>query len=186
MDENVSRAKNIPILNKHVTATKPLREWLKVQRYQYKLFMGMSIGSHIKVDDSFTEERIHLLEEIPNFIWQESWTVSLWEKCFEELLEYKETFGNCNVPVPYKIKPELGEFVRTHRILYGQKKKGINDLLSDEQMDRLEKVGFCWAVKEAVTEEHRNYNADRETEAREYLEYQIRRALQLKPFSMDF
>mmetsp|Transcript_34462 Transcript_34462/g.46146 ORF Transcript_34462/g.46146 Transcript_34462/m.46146 type:complete len:108 (+) Transcript_34462:1455-1778(+) len=71
------------------------------------------------------------------------------EKCFEELLEYKETFGNCNISVPYKIKPELGEFVRTHRILYGQKKKGINDLLSDEQMDRLEKVGFCWAVRGA-------------------------------------
>jgi len=31
-----------------------------------------------------------------------------------------------------KIKQELGEFVTTHRMLYGHKKKGINDLLSDE------------------------------------------------------
>jgi len=81
---------------------------------------------------------------------------------------------------------ELGEFVRTHRILYGQKKKGINDLLTDEQIDRLEKVGFCWEVKGAVKQEDRNCNADREKEARENLEYQIRRALQLKPFSMNF
>jgi len=108
------------------------------------------------------------------------------EKCFEELLEYKETFGNCNVPVPYKIRPELGEFVRTHRILYRHKKTGINDLLSDEHMDRLEKVGFCWAVKGAVKQENRNCNEDCEKATREYLEYQIRRALQLKPFSMNF
>mmetsp|Transcript_34462 Transcript_34462/g.46149 ORF Transcript_34462/g.46149 Transcript_34462/m.46149 type:complete len:88 (+) Transcript_34462:1276-1539(+) len=62
------------ILPKHVTTNKPLREWLKVQRYQYKLFMGMSRGSR---DDRFTEDHICLLEKIPNIIWQESWTVSL-------------------------------------------------------------------------------------------------------------
>jgi len=98
--------------------------------------------------------------KIPNFTWQESR-----KKCFEELLEYKETFGNCNVPIPYKIKPELGEFVRTHRVLYGQKKKRINELLSEEQVDRFEKVGFCWAVNGAVKQEDRNCHADCENEA---------------------
>mmetsp|Transcript_24358 Transcript_24358/g.35404 ORF Transcript_24358/g.35404 Transcript_24358/m.35404 type:complete len:311 (+) Transcript_24358:265-1197(+) len=157
------------IFPKHETATKPLCEWLKVQRYQYKLYMGMSRGSRMKADYRFTEERIRLLENIPNFLWQESYTVFLWEKCFDELLEYKETFGNCNVPVPYKIRPELGEFVRTHRVLYGQKRKGINDLLTDEQIDRLEKVGFCWEVKGAVKQEDRNCNSDGDDEARDYI-----------------
>mmetsp|Transcript_16218 Transcript_16218/g.23811 ORF Transcript_16218/g.23811 Transcript_16218/m.23811 type:complete len:85 (-) Transcript_16218:352-606(-) len=51
------------ILPKHETATKPRCEWLKVQRYQYKLYMGVSGGSRIKVDYRFTEERIHPLEK---------------------------------------------------------------------------------------------------------------------------
>jgi len=61
---------------------------------------------------------------------------------------------------------ELGEFVRTHRILYRQKKEEIIDLLSDEQIDRLEKVGFCWMAKGAVKHEDRNCNTDGESEAR--------------------
>jgi len=68
------------ILPKHETATKPRCEWLKVQRYQCKFYMGMSRVSRIKLDDCFTEECIHLLERIPNFIWQTLSTVSRWEK----------------------------------------------------------------------------------------------------------
>jgi len=56
------------ILPKHETATKPSCEWLKVQRYQYNVYMGMSRVSRKKVDDSFAEEEI--------------------------LVMYKETYGN--------------------------------------------------------------------------------------------
>ena len=56
------------ILPKHETATKPSCEWLKVQRYQYNVYMGMSRVSRIKLDDHFTEECIHLLEKITSFI----------------------------------------------------------------------------------------------------------------------
>jgi len=61
--------------------------------------------------------------------------VSLWKKRFEKVIEYKQIFGNCTVPVPYKITLEMGEFVRTYRILHEQKKKGNNDMLSDEEID---------------------------------------------------
>jgi len=59
--------------------------------------------------------------------------VSLWKKRFEKVIEYKQIFGNCTVPD--KITLELGEFVRTYRIVHEQKKKGNNDLLSDEEID---------------------------------------------------
>eukprot|EP00977_Amphora_coffeiformis_P000390 scaffold108_cov162-Amphora_coffeaeformis.AAC.1 len=60
---------------------------------------------------------------------------SPWSKTFQVLKEYKQQHGHCNVP--QKQKP-LGVWVKNQRYLYVQKK------LSQNQIDKLEKIGFHW------------------------------------------
>jgi len=77
-----------------------------------------------------------------------------WDTLFQQLIKYKGTFGDCNVPVPHKIKSELGEFVRTQRVWYKLRKEGMYAwwTLSDDQVDRLEEVGFSWLTAGGVEE----------------------------------
>eukprot|EP00957_Ditylum_brightwellii_P114591 8737710-Ditylum_brightwellii.AAC.1 len=145
--------------NKHTivpvtVTTKQLAQWLEQKRCEYKAYMDMSRGPNTEKKIPSIEEGIRLLEQIPSFIWQTPLATSLWETHFQQLIEYKETFGDCNVPVPYKMKPELGEFVRTQRVLYKLKKEGIRAwwTLSYEQVDRLEEIGFSWLVAGGVEE----------------------------------
>ena len=62
-----------------------------------------------------------------------------WWARFEELEEYKQEHGDCNVPHMYKANPHLGQWVSRQRKRYQQKK------LSTEQIEALEGIGFEWA-----------------------------------------
>ena len=62
-----------------------------------------------------------------------------WEKLFGELVEWKAKNGNCDVP---QRSGRLGSWVHYMRF-YVQSGK-----LSQEQIDRLNGVGFCWNVAE--------------------------------------
>eukprot|EP00957_Ditylum_brightwellii_P122700 9357643-Ditylum_brightwellii.AAC.1 len=134
--------------NKHTivpeTVTmKQLVYWVDEHRREYRAYMdttGCRIRKRKRVQ--LTEERIPLKR-------------SEWNIHFQLLMEYKETCGDCNVPVPYKIKPELGKFVRTQRVLYKLRKEGIHTwlMLSDEQVDHLDEIGFSWLETGGVQEE---------------------------------
>ena len=62
-----------------------------------------------------------------------------WEKLFGELVEWKEKNGNCDVP---QRSGRLGSWVHYMRFYIKQGK------LSQEQIDRLNQVGFTWNVTE--------------------------------------
>ena len=71
-----------------------------------------------------------------------------WEERFEELKEYKRLNGNCVVP---KNHGPLGSWVRAQRHL--RKEQGTMGVtfegggpLSQERVDRLDKLGFVWDV----------------------------------------
>mmetsp|Transcript_17780 Transcript_17780/g.32138 ORF Transcript_17780/g.32138 Transcript_17780/m.32138 type:complete len:327 (+) Transcript_17780:115-1095(+) len=72
-----------------------------------------------------------------------------WEERYEELKEYEEEHGHCVVPKNYG---PLGSWVRAQRHL--MKEKGTmgssflesGGLLSDERVDRLDRLGFVWDV----------------------------------------
>ncbi len=77
-------------------------------------------------------ERERLLEDI-GFIW--SYKEYRWQEKLDQLREYKNKHGHCNVPTK---EGELGSWVMTQRSRYN---KG---LLSPEQVDALNEIDFIW------------------------------------------
>jgi predicted helicase len=102
-----------------------LGKWCHTQRYAYK-------G---RVRSALNAERIVRLEAL-GFIWD---TLDrAWEKMFQNLVEYKKRFGDCNVPQRWSENPALGRWCFTQRVNY---RKGE---LSSTRAARLEEVGFVW------------------------------------------
>ncbi|MCH7864568.1 MAG: helicase associated domain-containing protein, partial [Proteobacteria bacterium] len=66
---------------------------------------------------------------------------------FGQLLAYKATHGNCNVPNRWPENPKLGVWVAT------QRKDHKRGRLSDDRIARLEEIGFVWDTLEAAWEE---------------------------------
>ena len=69
-------------------------------------------------------------------------TNATWEQMYRRLCSYKKKYGDCNVPCTRSNDEMavLGNWVQLLR----QKKKGVGGSLSQEQIDRLEKLGFVW------------------------------------------
>ena len=65
----------------------------------------------------------------------------------EELIEYKEKYGDCLVLRRYKSNLNLGTWVSTQRHQYQVKKKGKSNYLTDERIHKLEEFDFVWKVK---------------------------------------
>ena len=87
---------------------RPLAQWVKRQRYQYKL----------KCDgrrSTLTDERLKLLNDL-NFVW--STQRAIWEEKYNELVEYTNVHGHCNVPSNYEPNRPLAIWVRCQRRQY--------------------------------------------------------------------
>jgi hypothetical protein len=80
----------------------PLAEWVKRQRYQYKL---KKLGEH----NSMSDERVKMLETL-GFVWNSH--DLLWEERLNDLKQYKEMHGDCNVPSNYSPNPSLAIWVK--------------------------------------------------------------------------
>ena len=63
------------------------------------------------------------------------------------LIAYKQTHGDCNVPQGRIDNRELGRWCNTQRILYRQ------NSLAPNRIERLEQLGFVWALLEVAWEE---------------------------------
>eukprot|EP00956_Cyclotella_meneghiniana_P021083 scaffold37961_cov79-Cyclotella_meneghiniana.AAC.5 len=66
---------------------------------------------------------------------------TLWHRRYDELLEFKEANGHCNIPQRYASNVELGRWVKDQRTF---KKQGK---LSQERVGLLDKIGFTWKVR---------------------------------------
>ena len=103
----------------------PLGEWVSRQRQSYK--KGI-----------LAQERIDLLESI-DFTWEA--IDEAWMARFDELVDFKNDNGDCNVP---SSQGPLGRWVSEQRSNY---KKGK---LSQERIDFLESIGFEWILREPI------------------------------------
>jgi len=65
-----------------------------------------------------------------------------WDERFEELVKYKNEFGDCKVPVRYKENQQLATWVRTQRRNYKE------ETIKKEKKDKLDNIGFIWRVTE--------------------------------------
>ncbi|EJK70142.1 hypothetical protein THAOC_08524, partial [Thalassiosira oceanica] len=106
--------------------------------------LGRWVGNQRQayVANSLAQDRIDRLNKI-GFNWrlkQASLTVP-WGTRFDELVQYKETNGDCNVP---QSQGQLGIWVNTQREVYKKNK------LSPDRVDRLNSIGFRWTLREVA------------------------------------
>ena len=72
---------------------------------------------------------------------REEYLSDLWGKSYNELVEYKEKFGNCTIPVNYTVNPSLGAWAFAQRMAYKK------DKLSEERVEKLTEIGFALEKK---------------------------------------
>jgi hypothetical protein len=145
----------------------PLAQWVKRQRYQYKL----------KLEDkrsTMSDERTQVLEEV-GFVW-DSHSV-IWEERFQELLEYKQATGHCNVPSRFAENRQLAVWVKRQRRQYKFMMDGKKpSSMTGERRASLVAIGFEWDM----TNQRARHN-DRKEEDREQVASQAYAAVPVVP-----
>eukprot|EP00551_Chaetoceros_affinis_P006151 CAMPEP_0203672566 /NCGR_PEP_ID=MMETSP0090-20130426/8589_1 /ASSEMBLY_ACC=CAM_ASM_001088 /TAXON_ID=426623 /ORGANISM="Chaetoceros affinis, Strain CCMP159" /LENGTH=465 /DNA_ID=CAMNT_0050537901 /DNA_START=85 /DNA_END=1482 /DNA_ORIENTATION=+ len=123
----------------HTYPAKPhLARWVKRQRRQYKLRLEGNSNS------TMTEERINILNDI-GFVWDSHEVI--WNERFNQLVAYKEKFGNCRVPSYCKECPQLASWVKCQRRqykLFWEQGKGSS--MNLDRIKLLNSIGFIWEV----------------------------------------
>jgi hypothetical protein len=121
---------NVPVVYK---PNPQLGDWVQNQRRHFK-------------NNYLSEDRIAKLNQI-GFVWKI--LEDAWLTRYNELLEYKRTFGDCNVTFRYKQNPQLGQWVR------GQRWNFKNKALSENRVAKLNQIGFLWKIKRAQDQSKR-------------------------------
>jgi hypothetical protein len=88
----------------------PLAQWVKRQRYQYKL---RKEEREVR-PSTLTEERIKALEDL-GFVWDSH--AAFWEERWNELRVFKERKGHTNIPTKFKENPQLGIWCKCRKYL---------------------------------------------------------------------
>ena len=110
-----------------------LAQWVKRQRYQYKLKKS---GRH----STLTDERLMELEGI-GFVWDSH--VAAWDERFESLRAFQLMYGHCNVPSHYEDK-SLAVWVKCQRRQMKLRLRGQKSTLNESRIDRLDRLPFEW------------------------------------------
>jgi hypothetical protein len=122
---------------------RPLAEWVKQQRANYKLYQdGKS--------SSMTATRIQQLEGL-GFEWEP--LVLAWEERLAELKGFRDTHGHCNVPSGYKGNPSLGKWLANQRAKYKLYRGGKPSSMTATRIQQLEDLGFEWETPESAWED---------------------------------
>lgn len=116
-------------------ANPSLAEWVKRQRYQYKL-KGM--GKH----SSMSDDRVTALEKL-GFVWNSHDAV--WEERLKELKQYKSLFGNTNVPSKYEANPQLAIWIKRQRRQYKFLTEGKASTMTPYRVEKLREIDFSWS-----------------------------------------
>ena len=111
-----------------------LAQWVKRQRYQYKL---KERGGR----SSLTREREEALNKI-GFIW-DSHSIT-WEDKLEELKAYRTEHGHCNVPTGYEENSQLAVWIKTQRRQYKLFLCGRRSAMTPSRIDKLNELRFDW------------------------------------------
>jgi hypothetical protein len=125
----------------HWPKNPPLAQWVKRQRYQYKI---KNEGQH----STMTEDREKLLEQL-GFVWDSH--SALWEERLNELHAYRDIHGHCNVPSKYPENPQLTVWAKCQRrqfkLFCTEGSKRSNMTL--ERISKLARVGFVFNPRKA-------------------------------------
>jgi hypothetical protein len=118
----------------HNWENRPLANWVKRQRYQFTL-------KHNDKHSALSDEREEVLTRL-GFQWRLNKT--MWEDRFNELADFKDIHGHCNVPSRYAANQSLAIWVQSQRRQY---KLFVQKTPSHMTMDRikmLSSIGLEW------------------------------------------
>jgi Helicase associated domain len=104
------------------------------QRKQYRLLSDNK-------QSSMTQQRIGQLNEL-GFIWHAQ--EAAWMRQFNELQQFYDEHGHCNVPIRDEKFPKLGLWVKEQRRHYALRKRGKPSHLSQERYNLLNSLDFCY------------------------------------------
>jgi len=113
----------------------PLAEWVKRQRYQFKL---KKQGHH----SSMSDDRVAALEKL-GFVWNSHDAV--WETRYSELKQYKSIFGDTNVPSNYEENPKLSIWIKRQRRQYKFLNEGKPSTMTSYRVEKLREIDFSWS-----------------------------------------
>lgn len=119
----------------------PLAEWVKRQRYQYKL---KGLGKH----SSMSGDRVIALEKL-GFVWNSHDAV--WEERLKELKKYKSIYSNTNVPSKYEQNPQLAIWVKRQRRQYKFLVGGKPSTMTPYRVEKLREIDFSWSGRKSKT-----------------------------------
>lgn len=114
-----------------------LGHWMRQQRQEYKFFQNGD--KNCKLD----KEKVEALNEIHPEWWKTSHQLR-WERRCLELKEYKNTFGDCCVPITYQKNKKLANWVSNCRKNYNLMQAGERSSLTKERIKELDEIGFVW------------------------------------------
>mmetsp|Transcript_25554 Transcript_25554/g.55861 ORF Transcript_25554/g.55861 Transcript_25554/m.55861 type:complete len:545 (+) Transcript_25554:278-1912(+) len=92
-----------------------------------------------------TPDQIRLLEDL-DFVWDAANYDEIWDENFSELEAYAEATGHCRVP---RLSGPLGTWVAKQRQCRHQN-SGSNRQLTEEQIARLDSIGFVWRADDNI------------------------------------
>lgn len=111
-----------------------LAQWIKRQRYQYKL---KHLGRHSTLTDARQQEL-----EAMGFCWDSH--KAAWDEKFQALQQYHAQHGNCRVPPSFRQDPSLAIWVKCQRRQWKLFRKGHRSTITQERIDELDQLGFEW------------------------------------------
>ncbi|MGK3743666.1 MAG: hypothetical protein ACI8RD_009408 [Bacillariaceae sp.] len=110
--------------------------------------------SHMR-EKTISPHRMELLQQIgvvdyetKKVVLNHSLNDKKWSIMFQELLKYKEQYGDCLVPVRYtddSKKPALGRWINKQRIRHRKNHIGYQNE-NDYRINKLNEVGFQWSL----------------------------------------
>jgi hypothetical protein len=112
---------------------RPLAQWVKRQRYQYKL---KQMNRHSTVTDA----RQALLEQL-GFVWDSH--KAAWEERFQSLCDFKRQHGHCNVSSNFTDQT-LAIWIKCQRRQFKFYIRGERSTITKERVQHLEVLGFDW------------------------------------------
>jgi hypothetical protein len=111
-----------------------LVQWVKRQRYQYKL---KQLGLH----STLTDVRQTALEEMGGFIWDSH--KASWQERYRSFYNFHVQRGHCNVPSNHPNKT-LTIWVKCQRRQHKLYKRGERSTMTDERIKLMDNLGFDW------------------------------------------
>ena len=120
------------------TENKKLAQWVKRQRYQYKLFHAT--GKH----SAMSKERVDILNGM-GFVWDIHRTS--WEGKFVQLQAYSKEHGTTNITMSKNCTPEhreLSVWMKCQRHAKKRHDRGGKSTITIDRINKLNSIGFDW------------------------------------------